>query len=209
MLQFFIPQIAITIAITVPSGSGETHIKGHHEIQIWIVHARNKILFEESLQKYPLRIRRKGHYFYSGSIISNVFCSQQGLKCSFCGSGQLLGTMIVLPLRNHSLRLNSLVQTPWHHSAILPLLLNKADLTCFDHTCWETRGRELNRKGFGRMTEITQPALSASWNRCCSFGNDCSFTAEKLKSKLVTSAPYCSHVEEFCLQENLQASKKG
>lgn len=34
MLQFFIPQIAITIAITVPYGSGETHTKGHHEIQI-------------------------------------------------------------------------------------------------------------------------------------------------------------------------------
>lgn len=55
--------------------------------------------------------------------------------------------MIVLPLWNHSLRLNMLPQTPWHHSAILPLLLNKANLTCFDHTCWEIRGRELNKKG--------------------------------------------------------------
>ncbi|XP_072734836.1 uncharacterized protein [Ciconia boyciana] len=34
MLQFFIPQIVITIAIAIPSGSGETHTKGHYKIHI-------------------------------------------------------------------------------------------------------------------------------------------------------------------------------
>lgn len=34
MLQFFIPQIAIAIAIAIPSGSRETHTKGHYKIHI-------------------------------------------------------------------------------------------------------------------------------------------------------------------------------
>lgn len=34
MLQFFIPQIAITITIAILSGSGETHTKGRHEMHI-------------------------------------------------------------------------------------------------------------------------------------------------------------------------------
>lgn len=41
MLQFLIPQIAITIAITIPFGSRETHAKGHYRTHIWIVDARN------------------------------------------------------------------------------------------------------------------------------------------------------------------------
>lgn len=41
MLQFLIPQIAITIAISIPSGSRETHTKGHYRTHIWIAYARN------------------------------------------------------------------------------------------------------------------------------------------------------------------------
>lgn len=41
MLQFLIPQIAITITTAIPSGYRETHAKGHHKIHVWIVYARN------------------------------------------------------------------------------------------------------------------------------------------------------------------------